>query len=310
MPSRFAGLLWCATFVVLDAAQAVLFGTFLQSMDSFLLGFIVFGLSSVACLVTAPLYAPGQVSIAVRDARTLAWLNVCTASGWVSYLGALQLIEPAAAFTIFSGAIPLTLIAAAWLGLREAEPIENAVEFAGNAMIAAGIVLLAIFTLVGWSGFVRGGVLVGFIGILLSVLSGVMMAGMLLASYRLNRQGVGPAAMFGLRFPLYLTVALGGFLLGLDAKEPLPSAELLWAIALGFLVLAFPIYAVQKAVALTSTLTLGTATALIPLVVFLMQTAEGRVAYSNATFAGLAVYFAGALLATAGRLRAVRVQRS
>ena len=137
----------------------------------------------------------------------------------------------------------------------------------------------------------------------LAVVSGVLMAGMLIASYRLNRIGVGPAAMFGLRFPLYLAVALGGFLLGLDAKGPAPPADLIWAVAVGFLVLAFPIYAVQKAVALTSALTLGTATALIPLVVFLMQMAEGRVAYSNATFAGLAVYFSGALLATAGRLR-------
>jgi drug/metabolite transporter (DMT)-like permease len=304
MPSRHAGLFWCATFVLLDAAQAVAFGSYLQSMDSFLLGFLVFGLSSVACLATAPWYGPGQISIALADPGALARLNACTAGGWISYLGALQIIEPAVAFTIFSGAIPLTLIGAAAFGAREAEAPANRIEVAGNAIIALGIAVLAAVTLGGWSGFVRGGTAIAAFGIALSLISGALMSGMLLSSYRLSRQGVGPAAMFGLRFPLYLGLALAGFALGLDAKVPVAWPELLQAIAVGLLVLAFPIYAVQKAVSLTSTLTLGTATALIPVVVFLMQIAEGRVPYSQATLAGLAVYLAGALVATAGRLHA------
>ncbi len=150
----------------------------------------------------------------------------------------------------------------------------------------------------------------GLGGILLTAVSGCMMAGMLLCSYRLSRQGVGPAAMFGLRFPIYVVLTAAGYMLGLDAKEAVSVSELAWVFAIGLLVLAFPIYAVQKAVTLASALTLGAATALIPVVVFLMQIVEGRVAYSNATLAGLLIYIAGALIAAAGRLRALGAERA
>lgn len=304
MSIRLQGFLWCATFVVLDAAQAVLFGGFLQRLDSLLVGFLVFGLSSLACLVVVLLRAPGELRAALHDPRTLVALNLTSAGGWLAYLGAIQLIEPAVAFTIFSGVIPLTIVAARAWTHGGADTSLDPWELTGLALLALGLLVLAVSTLAGWSGFVRGGAGVAALGIVLSVVSGIAMSGMLLASYRLSHQGVGPAAVFGLRFPLYLLLAGCGYLLGIDDKGPVAPADLLVAVAVGLGVLAFPIYAVQKAVSLTSALTLGAATALIPVVVLAMQMVEGRVAYSGATAAGLAIYTAGALLAAAGRTRA------
>mgnify|MGYP001494666459 CR=1 FL=1 len=304
MSRRAQGLIWCATFVVLDAAQAVLFGAFLQRMDSFLIGFLVFGLSSLACLAVVLWTRPGEIEAALARPGLLAALNISSAAGWLAYLGAIQLIEPAVAFTIFSGVIPLTVVAArAWTPGASSAPL-HAWERAGLAILALGLAVLAAATLAGLSGFVRGGILVAVAGLLLSALSGVAMTGMLLASYRLSGNGVGPAAVFGLRFPLYLLLAGIGWLLGFDGKGPVPPADLLSAVALGLVVLAFPIYAVQKAVSLTSALTLGAATALIPVVVLALQLVEGRVDYAPATAVGLAIYTAGALLAAAGRSRA------
>lgn len=304
MSPSLHGLIWCATFVVLDAAQAVLFGSFLQRMDSFLIGFLVFGLSSAGCLAAAGWRTPGAIRVALSDPRTLVALNFSSAAGWLAYLGAIQLIEPAVAFTIFSGVIPLTVVVArAWT--RDAAEALHGWERAGLALLSLGLVALAGSTLAGWSGFVRGTAPVAALGVGLATLAGVAMTGMLLASYRLSRKGVGPAAVFGLRFPLYLLLAGAGALLGVDDKGPVPPLDLLSAVALGLVVLAFPIYAVQKAVSLTSALTLGAATALIPVVVLALQLAEGRVAYSQATALGLAIYTAGALIAAAGRARSV-----
>jgi len=298
------GLLWCATFVVLDAAQAVLFGGFLQRHDSLLVGFLVFGLSSLACSAVVLARTPGELHAAFRDRRTLVALNGFTAGGWLSYLGAVQLIEPAVVATIFSGVIPLTVVIVR-AGTRGATTAPLDVwERIGLAVLVVGLIALSVSTLAGWSGFVRGGALVAGLGIVLSVLSGIAMSGMLLASYRLSHQGVGPAAVFGVRFPFYLLLAGCGYLLGLDDKGPVAPGDLLLAVAVGFVVLAFPIYAVQKAVSLTSALTLGAATAVIPVAVLAMQVIEGRVAYSGATAAGLTIYTAGALLAAAGRTRA------
>lgn len=305
MSLRAHGLIWCATFVVLDAAQAVVFGSLLQRMDSLLIGLLVFGLSSAGCLAAVLWQRPGEIRAALAEPATLAWLNISTGGGWLVYLGALQLIEPAVAFTIFSGVIPLTVVAArAWMRSTDGGAL-HAWERAGLSILSLGLIALAVATLAGLSGFVRGGIGIAALGLVLSVLSGIGMSGMLLASYRLSARGVGPLAVFSVRFPLYLVLAGGGYLLGFDDKGPVAPADLLAAVAVGLVVLAFPIYAVQKAVSLTSALTLSAATALIPVVVLAMQLVEGRVGYSRATAVGLAIYTAGALIAATGRARAV-----
>lgn len=305
MSPRHAGLLWCAAFVALDALQAVAYGNFLQRLDGFLVGFLVFGLCSLACLAWVAWTAPHEIAIARSEPSAVFWMGATSAGGWLTYLGALQLIEPAVALTLVSGALPLTMIVAARFGVGEAEPVHNWIEAAGNTVLALGILALASSTLLGWSGFVRGGPLVGLAGLVLSLLSGAMFAGMILISYRLERRGVGPAASFVLRFPLYLVLALGGTLLGIDDKGPAPANELILALIVGVPLLALPIYAIQKAVALASSLTIGTAAGLTPVLVFLLQMIEGRVDYSRATVIGLLVYMAGALLAAAGRARAI-----
>ncbi|MCW0001851.1 hypothetical protein OE766_26925 [Pararhizobium sp. YC-54] len=72
---------------------------------------------------------------------------------------------------------------------------------------------------------------------------------------------------------------------------------------IGFAIIAFPVFAMQKAISLMSTLTLAAITALGPLFVFLFQLVEGRVAYAPATMTGLIIHFAGAVLAAYGGAR-------
>ncbi|WP_083567001.1 hypothetical protein [Hyphomicrobium sp. CS1GBMeth3] len=299
---RAHGLIWCATFVVLDAAQAVLFGSFLQRMDSLLLGLLVFGMSSLACLAFVVWRSADEVRAALAAPRLLAQLNISTATGWLAYLGALQLIEPAVAFTIFSGIIPVTIVAARVWGDGAGARLHGW-EARGLAILVLGLVVLAVSTLAGFSGFVRGGGVVALVGLSLAAFSGVAMSWMLLVSFKLNRIGVSPAGVFAARFPLYLLLAVAGYLVGLDNKGPVAADDMIVAVALGLVVLAFPIYAVQQAVALTSALTVGAATALIPVVVLALQMLEGRVAYSSATAMGLAIYTVGAVIAAAGRAR-------
>lgn len=296
------------TFVTLDAAQAVLFGSFLQRLDSFLVGLLVFGISSILCLAAVVWRSPHEIGIALREPRAVTWMALHAAGGWLTYLGALQLIEPAVAMTIVSGVLPLTMIAAAYWGVEAAEPVHSAIEVGGNLLLGLGVAALSAFTLLGWSGFVRGGLAVGLIGLALAVVSAMMFAGMILTSYQLGRKGIGPSALFVLRFPLYLVLALGGFLLGLDEKAPAPTADLLAAFLAGIPLLALPIYAIQKAVSLASSLTVGTAVALTPVLVFVMQMIEGRVDFAPATVVGLSIYSAGAIAAAFGRAQGVARQ--
>ena len=303
------GMAWCFIFVILEAAQAVFFGGVFQRMDAFLIGSLVFGLTTVGSVGWTYLRDAKQLEAAFRNRSALIGMNVTAAGGWLAYLFSIQLIEPAVAFTIFSGAVPITAIIAARLGVREASPVRNRFEAFGNVILAVGLVVLAGYTIAGWSGFVRGGVLIAVAGVALAAFSGVLITGMLFYCHRLDRSGVGPVAQFGLRFLLYIVLSIGGTGLGLDYKGPVPSGDILYAVAVGLFIMAFPIYAVQKAVTLVSSLTIGAVTALGPLFVFAFQVIEGRVDYAQSTLVGMSIYFVGAMIAVAGSARAAPQER-
>lgn len=136
-----------------------------------------------------------------------------------TYLTSVQLIEPAVAYTIGAGVMPLTAYLAYRARLPEGEPLRNRSEALGNLILLAGVGYLVAVTLMGWSGFVRGGTLAAAGGVFFAVADGVLTA-------------IGPFVIFGL------------------------------------------------------------------------QMVEGRVDYSTPTLVGLFIYFAGALLAALGAVRA------
>nr|WP_237351651.1 hypothetical protein [Rhizobium sp. ACO-34A] len=289
--------------MILEAVQAVFFGGVFQDYDSFLIGGAVFGSTAAGTLIWAKVQTPEQLKIAWANGASLFGLNLSTALVWIAYFFALEMIEPAVVFTVFSGLIPIAILVASACGLPEASRLCNRVEGIGLIIVAIGVGYLAAITLLGQSGFVRGGWIAALVGLLLTWVSAVNLAAMMIYSHRLNRLGIAPAAQYGLRFPLYVVVALSAGWLGLDAKGPVDPGGLLAVVVIGFAIMAFPVFAMQKAISLMSTLSLAAITALGPLFVFLFQIVEGRVAYAPATMTGLMIYFAGAALAAYGGTR-------
>jgi len=295
------GLFFCLVFVTLEAFQAVYLGSVFQNADSFLVGACVFGISVLACTFITALFRAEELVASFRSWKILAALNVYAAITWCTYLLAIQLIEPAIVFTVFSGMVPLGTVIAAWCGLPEAGSTRQKSDIIGNALIFLALLFLGAVTVLGYSGFVRGSWLTGIAGVLLSAVSGLCTALVILLSARLNRKGVGPLAQFGLRFILYTFLALAAYALGLDDKGiRMQLSDLVVVIVVGLGVIAFPLYLVQKAIPLLQTSTIAAMTALGPVMVFSMQLLEGRVDYSAATLTGLIVYMAGALLAVYG----------
>lgn len=299
------GLFWCLIFVVLDAAQAVYLGALLQTLDSFLLGGAVFGACTVGCLGWVALRRPAQLAAAWNNRLTVLFLNATVAVGWSLYFLAVQTIEPAVAFTLFVGAIPLTTAVAGLCDVREGEIPRNGLEWLGTGTIAIALLFLVLASVVGLTGFVRGAATGAALGCAFAFVGGIAIAGMLLCGKRLHRLGLHPITQFGLRFPLYLLVCACGVASGLDAKGAVDPGDFTVAFAFGLLLLAFPIYAVQKAISLVSSMTLAAIAATAPLLIFLLQMAEGRVAVAPITAAGLFVFFAGSLIGLVGTARAV-----
>ena len=298
------GLLCCLSFITLEAFQAVYLGSVFQGVDSFLIGVWVFGISVVGCTAATAMLRPTELVASIRSWKIVAALNIFAGITWTTYFIAVQLIEPAVVFTIFSGMVPLGTVIGAWLGLPEASSPKRRLVHVGNVLIFFSMVLLAAMTVLGFSGFVRGGWFAALIGVGLSALSGGCTAFVILYSVRLNGKGVGPLAQFGLRFILYTILALIAFLIGIDDKDlHTPVGDHVWIIMIGLAVIAFPLYLVQKAVPLVSASIIAAVTALGPAMVFLMQLVDGRVGYSAATLGGLMIYFIGALMAVWGATR-------
>ncbi|MEZ5792329.1 MAG: DMT family transporter [Nitratireductor sp.] len=301
MRPALQGLAWALSFAVLDAAQAVVFGNWLQFLDSFQVGFLVFAITSAAALIWISRASPGQLRLAFANPRQLLGLNVSFALGWAMFLLSVQRIEPAIAFALFTGSIPLAMLAREIAVRSERTNPANRAETLGNLVLLAGLMVLSGITLAGQSGFVRGGIGAATIGLLLATGAGISIAVMLVFSNRLHKAGVEPATQFATRFGIYLILTLAGWQLGLDAKAgDIALVTMIGAVALGVGLMALPVFAVQKAVALVSPATIAAFAATSPVFVFIFQLAEGRVTYSAMTLAGLGICFAGSIIAVIG----------
>lgn len=304
------GLICCMSFVSLEAFQAVYFGGLFQRVDSFLVGAWVFGISVVVSFFATLVFRPAELAASLSSIQLVVGLNVLAAITWTTYFIAIQLIEPAVVFTIFSGMVPLGTVLAALMGMKEANALNPVFVRLGNRLILISLLLLAGSTVAGMSGFVRGNSSDALLGVVLSALSGCCTALVILYSIRLNRRGVGPLAQFGLRFVLYILIAVLAFHAGVDDKAlPILASELSVVVGIGLIVIAFPLYLVQKAVPLLPASTIAAVTALGPAMVFALQLVEGRVSYAPATLVGLSIYICGAFIALLGEYRIGRSRK-
>jgi len=304
MNKAILGVILALVFVSLESMQFVYFGGLFQRMSSFHFGFLVFGLMAVGFIGWTAIENPGQLRSAISNPAPLIGVNLCAALTLAAYLTSVQLVEPAITYTISAGVMPITAYILHKCGVREGEAMRNKLEAAGNFVLFCGIVLLTVIAVSGKSGFVRGDWTVAATGVALAIADGVFFTWVLVYSHRLNNVGVGPGAVLGLRLPLYVAVAGGCFAVEVDQKATLEASEIGLYVFIGLILTIPPLYALQKAVAFISTLTISALTALGPFFIFGLQMIEGRVEYSQATLMGLSVCFAGALFSAFGAVKA------
>ena len=300
------GLIFTLVFVILESTQFVYFGGLFQKINSFLFGFLVFGLIIFICLGWTMLVNPDQLKKALSLPKQLLAINLGAVVTFTAYLVSVQLLEPAITYTISAGTMPITAYILYRLGFREGEPMRNLAEAAGNTLIFCSIIFLAIITVTGLSGFVRGDRSIAIVGILLAIVDGVFFTLILVYSQRLNLKGIGAGAVLGLRLPLYVfvtgAIAYSGH--GFSHSESIGAGQLAIYVLVGFFLTIPPLYFLQKAVTMLPTLTISALTALGPFVIFALQLIEGRIHYSAITMLGLAIYVVGAIFSALGAVNA------
>ena len=288
--------------MVIEAIQFVYFGGIFQKINSFLFGFLVFGIISIVFVLGVSIRSPDQLKTAFRQPGNLTGLNVTATLAWACYLTSVQLIEPAVVYTISAGVMPVSAYLAHRFGFSGGNSLLNKTEMIGMLLVLGGIGYLSAITMLGLSGFVRGDQSIALIGILLAIADGVFFTMLIIFCQKLDKSGVGPSAVFGLRFPLYVIVAGGFALNGISEGQNVSSADLGVIVLLGLLLTVPHLYALQKAVTKVSTPVISALTTLGPFVIFVLQIIEGRVDYSHATLFGLFIYFTGSCFSVAGSL--------
>ncbi|MEM7562174.1 MAG: hypothetical protein AAF353_03880 [Pseudomonadota bacterium] len=304
MNKAMLGVLLAILFVSLESVQFVFFGSLFQRMSSFQFGFLVFGITVVGFVGWTACRDPAQIRNALAHPQSLIGINVMAVLAFGAYLMSVQLVEPAITYTVSSGVMPITAWVLYKLGFGEGEEMRNWMERFGILALFVGIVYLGYITITGQSGFVRGDQVVAIAGILLAIADGIFFTLVLVFSQRLSKAGVGAGAVLGLRLPLYVSVAGICVLYEVDYKESLAVSEIALYVLIGLLLTIPPLYALQKAISLVSTLTISILTALGPFIIFGLQLIEGRVDYSSATLIGLSIYFAGSSVAAVGAVKA------
>ena len=304
------GLLWALAFVVLESIQFVFFGNVFQRISSVLFGALVLGITTVAFVGWSAWRRPTELALAFAHPRHLIAINLAATASWLMFLMAVQMIEPAIAYTLGTAAMPLMAWAAHRMGVPEGEAMRNRVEAIGVLIILGALIYLVVITALGLSGFVRGGGGIAILGTFLAVAEGALFTWLLIFCQRIDRKGVGASTVFGLRFPLYVVTAAVLAGVGFDQKAPISWSEMAVITAIGLMLIVPPLYALQRAVSLISTLTISAITALGPFIIFALQMIEGRVSYAWPTLLGLSIYYVGAVLAAVGAVRAASAQQS
>ncbi len=305
MNKAIVGIILTLVFVSLESTQFVYFGGLFQRISSFHYGALVFGCMCVLFVGGAAIRDPQLIRRTWTNRRTVIAVNLSVVFALGAYLLSVQLVEPAVTYAISSAAMPVTTYVLYRMGVQEGEGMRNRCEGLGTFLLFLSILYLGFITVSGQSGFVRGGGTMAAVGGTgLAIVDGVLFTWVLVFSKRLNNVGIGPGAVLGLRLPLYVFAASVLTIAGVDAREPIPLSDIALFVLLGLLLTVPPLYALQKAISMVSTLTISSLTALGPFVIFALQLAEGRVTYSEATLFGLAIYSIASLLSAIGAVRA------
>ena len=295
-----SGLFFCIVFLSTEAIRSVYFGGVFQQASSFLVGSLVFGVITAGILSYTYFTNPSQLRLAWSVKSTVVKVNILTAASWMMYFFAIQMIEPAVAYTIFSGVILITMLIAARSGLVDEKIEASTLVSLGYKGILLALFLLTMTTLVGLSGFVRGATLAAAAGVALAIGAGTLIAYAMIVCKQLDQQGLAPSTQLGVRFILYVLVGGGLAMYGLDYKGEISSLRLMEIVALGIVLTGAAGYAVQKAVSLMTSQSIGVASAFGPCLVFALQLVEGRVDFTPWTLIGVCLYCFGALLVSLG----------
>ncbi len=300
MPRERLGPGLVLMFVITQAFRDVYFANAFQGIDFFLVILVAFAISAVAFAGVTMIRDPDALARMRGELPALAWINVTTAIAWISYFFSLKHLQPSVVNTLHSGAGPLTVILLASFGIHIAQPsLLRRAEYVCQAGLAASLGVLWWVVLTGHSGVKPESLLMTVVSVALPVVSGASITVSLLWCKRLSEHGIGADAITAGRYLLMILIALL-VLVTRDGPSGIGTTGDFVTLAVAATALiALPLYALQLGIARTAPLTAHVIRSLGPVLVFGLELADDRIAYSGLTLLGIALY---SVFAIAGNL--------
>lgn len=292
--ARTLGLWFLLGYALSQGMRDVYLSGAFGSIGFFDLVFLAFSGATVFFTLCVAAANPSDFKRLRREWRPLLLVNVTTASAWLCYFGALNLIEPSVVATVFAGVSPAGVALLAMLGLKAADgAAATRPERMAHIGILVAMAFLAWVVLSGRSGTVGLSLADGLAGLLLATASGLSITAETVLAKRMNETGISPTGVLALRF--VLVALIGAFaVFGLEetSMNNMAASEIGLTTLKIMVLMVAPLYLVGKGLALTSPLTTGVVAAFGPTVVFLMQAAEGRIPTSYWVLAATLGYVA------------------
>ena len=304
-----SGFLCSLAFVCLASVRDVYLGGLFQRLSPLPVAAAAFVLCSVVFLPIAFVKSPKSLRILLRHPWELFWVNATSALAWIAFFYALRTIEPLLVQILFSGVGPLSV---AWIDRlipgAAPPPVLGRSERLAHLGILAALVLAVVVALGGLSGTGLQPLSVTALGIVLATSAGLSISINTVLCRQLNDRGVDPAALVSVRFLGAIVSATPLALLSHHEFDAFFSTTGL-AIVLGasLLLIVFPIYVNQVGISLASPFTVRVVLAIAPVLIFLLQLAEGRLSPSPWSLVSAVVYGVFAAFAVRTRQRAIRL---
>jgi drug/metabolite transporter (DMT)-like permease len=300
------GFMLSVVFVGLAAGRDVYFGGLFQRVHPLTVALTAFGLSTLVFLPIALVRDRAGLVRLLRRPGALVWINATSAIAWLSFFHALRIAEPALVQVVFFGIGPLSVVWIDRLVPGVASAARTPAERRLHAGLLASLLFAAAVMIFGWTGLgpqPTGRVLTG-LG--LTIGGGISISISTLLSRMVNDGGVGPATLIALRFPgAVMLAAILAALSPVSIAEGVTRGALASIAAAAALLIVLPNYVNQVGIALASPLTVRAVLAVGPVLVFLLQAAEGRVPSSPLTLAACVLYGVFVVASAAARRAAI-----
>jgi drug/metabolite transporter (DMT)-like permease len=291
MLARYFGSGLVLMFAVSQAFRDVYFAHVFQGVDLFAVVLLAFSISALGFGAVALVRAPREFATMRAEWRTMLWMNATTALAWISYFYSLKHLQPSIVNTLHSGAGPLTVIALSALGwhIAKPSPVRRA-EYVCYAGLAGSLAFLWWVVLAGHSGLNVNHLAVNLTALALLIVSGACITISLLLCKRINERGVGSDSVTAGRYILIILVAFAAVMLGDTPTGIASMSEWVVLAVAATILIVLPLYSLQLGIARTAPLTAHVIRSLGPVCVFALELLDGRIAYSNLTLLGIALY--------------------